>query len=201
MFAALDDPKRAPVYWLFAAVYAAPALHYGLGFDALSAVSLAACFAHVQIEKAAQKEAVRLPLIVNGDIVDGASAREALAQSGADAVMIGRGIYGRPWAAAMIAKALAGEAGVAADEPGPQARLAIALDHFREALAFYGDRLGVKIFRKHLGWYVEKAPWPASPLARRAAKAALCRLESPAEIEAGLAALWLQTGAEIAISA
>ena len=101
----------------------------------------------------------------------------------------------------MIAKALAGEAGVAADEPGPQARLAIALDHFREALAFYGDRLGVKIFRKHLGWYVEKAPWPASPLARRAAKAALCRLESPAEIEAGLAALWLQTGAEIAISA
>ena len=66
MFAALDDPKRAPVYWLFAAVYAAPALHYGLGFDALSAVSLAACFAHVQIEKAAQKEAVRLPLPPGG---------------------------------------------------------------------------------------------------------------------------------------
>eukprot|EP01037_Dinobryon_pediforme_P018324 gene18324-18587_t len=87
------------------------------------------------------------------------------------------------------------------EEPGPEARLAIALDHFREALAFYGDRLGVKIFRKHLGWYVEKAPWPACPQARRAAKAALCRLEAPAEIEAGLAALWLQTAAETAISA
>ena len=149
----------------------------------------------------AVREAVRLPLIVNGDIVDGASAREALAQSGADAVMIGRGIYGRPWAAAAIAKALAGKAGAVSEEPGGQARLAIALDHFREALAFYGDRLGVKIFRKHLGWYVEKAPWPASPVARRAAKAALCRLEDPAEIEAGLAALWLQDGAEIAISA
>ncbi len=149
----------------------------------------------------AVREAVRLPLIVNGDIVDGASARDALAQSGADAVMIGRGIYGRPWAAAAIAKALAGEAAANADEPDQEARLAIALDHFRDALAFYGDRLGVKIFRKHLGWYVEKAPWPASPAVRRAAKAALCRLEAPAEIEAGLAALWLQKDADIAISA
>jgi len=147
------------------------------------------------------REAVRVPLIVNGDIIDGESARVALSTSGADAVMIGRGIYGRPWAAAMIAKTLAGRAGTRTGEPGPEARLAIALDHFREALAFYGDRLGVKIFRKHLGWYVEKAPWPASPQARRAAKAALCRLESPAEIEAGLAALWLQTAAETAISA
>ena len=147
------------------------------------------------------REAVRLPLIVNGDIIDGESARVALSTSGADAVMIGRGIYGRPWAAAMIAKTLAGRAGTRTGEPGPEARLAIALDHFREALAFYGDRLGVKIFRKHLGWYVEKAPWPASPQARRAAKAKLCGLESPAEIEAGLAALWLQTAAETAISA
>lgn len=147
------------------------------------------------------REAVRVPLIVNGDIIDGESARVALSTSGADAVMIGRGIYGRPWAAAMIAKALAGQAGTRTGEPDPEARLAIALDHFREALVFYGDRLGVKIFRKHLGWYVEKAPWPASPQARRAAKAALCRLESPAEIEAGLAALWLQKDTEIAISA
>jgi tRNA-dihydrouridine synthase len=65
------------------------------------------------------------------------------------------------------------------------------LAHFRESLAFYGDRLGLKMFRKHLGWYVEAAPWPADPLERRAAKATLCRLESPAEVERGLEALWV----------
>jgi tRNA-dihydrouridine synthase len=78
-----------------------------------------------------------------------------------------------------------------AQEPDREARLAIVLDHFREALAFYGERLGLKTFRKHLGWYVEQAPWPACPAERRAAKARLCRLETPAEVEAALEALWL----------
>jgi len=139
---------------------------------------------------AAVKAATCLPVIVNGDIVDAASARMAIDQSGADAVMIGRGAYGRPWVAAGIQAALENRTG--ADEPNPVERLSIVLEHFRDSLRFYGDVLGLKIFRKHLGWYVENAPWPASTEARRAAKARLCRLDRPAEIEAALAGLWLE---------
>src|SRR5262249_45037018 len=98
------------------------------------------------------KAATSLPVVVNGDIVDAASAREALRQSRADAVMIGRGTYGRPWIAAAIDEALRTDGTVA--EPDMQTRLSIALDHFRDSLRFYGDALGLKIFRKHLGWYV-----------------------------------------------
>jgi tRNA-dihydrouridine synthase B len=139
---------------------------------------------------AAVKAATGLPVIANGDIVDGAAAREAIRLSGADAVMIGRGAYGRPWIAASMQAALENRA--AADEPNPVERLTIVLDHFRDSLRFYGDALGLKIFRKHLGWYVETAPWPACAEARRAAKARLCRLERPAEIEAALGGLWLE---------
>jgi nifR3 family TIM-barrel protein len=134
------------------------------------------------------KAAVKIPVIVNGDILDAPSARAALAASGADALMLGRGIYGRPWLAATLDQALHDHAPDAA--PDSAARLEIVLDHFRDSLAFYGDGLGLKMFRKHLGWYVEQAPWPNSAEARRAAKATLCRLETPREVEAGLAALW-----------
>jgi nifR3 family TIM-barrel protein len=145
---------------------------------------------------AAVRAAIKIPLIVNGDVTDVESAREALACSGADAVMLGRGVYGRPWLAAALDGALAGEGAVEA--PVATARLAFVLDHFRDALAFYGDRLGLKTFRKHLGWYVEQAPWPADAAARRAAKARLCRLETAAEVEAGLTALWLDDGLRVA---
>ena len=64
------------------------------------------------------------------------------------------------------------------------------LEHFDEALDFYGERLGLKVFRKHLGWYVEAAPWPAQAQERREAKSRLCRLEQPQEVRAGLRALW-----------
>ena len=137
------------------------------------------------------KAATRLPVIVNGDIVDAASAREALAQSGADAVMIGRGAYGRPWIAAAVDRAL--QTGENIDEPDLKTRLDIALDHFRDSLSFYGDALGLKIFRKHLGWYIENAPWPIGVDARRAAKARLCRLTEARDVEASLNALWSET--------
>jgi tRNA-dihydrouridine synthase B len=139
---------------------------------------------------AAVKAATGLPVIVNGDITDAASARAAIGLSGADAVMIGRGGYGRPWIAAGIQAALENRA--AMDEPNPAERLTIVLEHFRDSLRFYGDVLGLRIFRKHLGWYIESAPWPAGAEFRRAAKARLCRLERPAEIEAALAGLWLE---------
>jgi tRNA-dihydrouridine synthase B len=134
------------------------------------------------------KQATRLPVIVNGDVVDDASAREALRQSGADAVMIGRGAYGRPWIAASVERAL--QTGEAMREPALGERLGIVLDHFRDSLRFYGDRLGLKIFRKHLGWYVERAPWPKLAQARRAAKSELCRMDDPCEVETALVALW-----------
>jgi tRNA-dihydrouridine synthase len=134
------------------------------------------------------KAATNLPVIVNGDIVDLASAQAALALSGADAVMIGRGVYGRPWMIGGLERGLFGAASRL--EPDAAARLDIVVDHLRDTLSFYGDRIGLKIFRKHLGWYVERAPWPGSPLDRREAKARLCRLETGAEVEAALADLW-----------
>jgi tRNA-dihydrouridine synthase B len=140
---------------------------------------------------AAVKKAVSVPVLVNGDIVDGDSARIALEQSGADGVMIGRGVYGRPWIAAAIEAALDGR-GFA--EPEAAERLAIALTHFRRSLEFYGERLGLKMFRKHLASYIEAAPWPDTAEERRAARAALCRLEDPDAVERALRDLWLAGG-------
>jgi tRNA-dihydrouridine synthase B len=134
------------------------------------------------------KRAVRIPVIVNGDITDVTSAREALTQSGADAIMIGRGAYGRPWIAAALDRAL--ENGGAVVEPDIGQRLTTALDHLRDSVRFYGDKHGVKIFRKHLGWYIENAPWPMDAEARRAAKSQLCRLTAARDVEAALIGLW-----------
>jgi nifR3 family TIM-barrel protein len=132
-------------------------------------------------------DAVSIPVIVNGDIVDAASAKAALEQSGAVAVMIGRGAYGRPWLARQIEAALDGRHDL---EPSLEERLDIALTHFDESLGFYGERLGLKVFRKHLGWYVENGPSPADPAQRRLDKARLCRLDQPDEVRAELRALW-----------
>jgi tRNA-dihydrouridine synthase B len=134
------------------------------------------------------KAATKLPVIVNGDIVDDLTARTALEQSGADAVMVARGAYGRPWIASAIERAL--ETGAPMVEPGLEHRLAIALDHFHDTLRFYGDSLGIRVFRKHLGWYIENAPYPKNADARRAAKSMLCRLTSPREVETALTAYW-----------
>jgi tRNA-dihydrouridine synthase B len=138
------------------------------------------------------KAAVSVPVIVNGDIECLATARQALERSGADAVMVGRGAYGRPWLIAALQRAL--ETGAPIEEPDAGTRLTIVLGHMADSLAFYGDPLGLKVFKKHLGWYIERAPWPSSPEARRAAKSELCRLDSAAAIEAGLRRLWLGGG-------
>lgn len=135
------------------------------------------------------KAAVEIPVIVNGDILTTEDARAALAASGADALMLGRGVYGRPWLPAYLERALAD--GTVMQEPGREDRLAIVVEHLRASVDFYGLPLGLKMFRKHLGWYVEQAPWPEDPAQRRAEKARLCRLDTPGEVEAALKALWL----------
>jgi nifR3 family TIM-barrel protein len=134
------------------------------------------------------RKTTSLPLIVNGDIIDAASARTALEQSGADAVMIGRGAYGRPWIAAALDHALRTDDILS--EPSLASRLGIALEHFTDTLRFYGDALGLKIFRKHLGWYVEQALCPVDPVLRRATKARLCQIDSPKVVESALTELW-----------
>ena len=133
------------------------------------------------------KSAVSVPVIVNGDIVDGATARQALDESGADGVMVGRGVYGRPWIAAEIEAALSGRT---FESPDVKTRLALVIDHLDDSLRFYGERLGLRIFRKHLAAYIENAPWPTQAEARRAARGRICRLEDPSQVKLELIALW-----------
>ena len=137
------------------------------------------------------KAAVSIPVIVNGDITDAATARTALEQSGADAVMLGRGVYGRPWLAAEIEGALRGEP---LASPSVDQRLQIVLDHLAQTLAFYSEGHGLKIFRKHLGWYVEAAPGAADHPGTRSERARLCRLDDPLEVARGLERWWLHPG-------
>ena len=103
----------------------------------------------------AVKAAVSIPVIANGDIVDAASARAALAQSGADGVMIGRGAQGRPWVLAQISAALYGTPVPQVPQGGALADLVI--DHYDQMQVFYGPDLGPRVARKHLGWYLDGA--------------------------------------------
>jgi tRNA-dihydrouridine synthase B len=133
------------------------------------------------------KQAVKIPVIVNGDVTDLTSARAALAQSGADAIMIGRGSYGRPWIASGLGAALT--QGGALEEPDNRTRLAILLEHLAASVKFYGDVLGLRVFRKHLGWYVENAPFDTAE-GRRAVKARLCQMESATALENAVTRFW-----------
>jgi tRNA-dihydrouridine synthase B len=109
------------------------------------------------------KDAVTIPVIANGDIVDAATAKQALSASGCDGVMIGRGIQGRPWLLAHIAADLFGTH--PPKVPTGSGFSDLVSDHYEAMLTFYGIELGGKTARKHLGWYMDQLP--TQPSVRR----------------------------------
>ena len=104
--------------------------------------------------------AVSIPVIANGDILDETTAREALARSGAHGVMIGRGAQGAPWVPAQVRARLTGAQTV--DAPTGTALADLVAEHYEAMLGFYGTALGVRVARKHLGWYMDTAASPAA---------------------------------------
>jgi tRNA-dihydrouridine synthase B len=105
---------------------------------------------------AAIKQAVRIPIIANGDVHSPQKAREVLGATGADALMIGRAAQGRPWIFREIAHFLA--TGEVAQPPSIGVVRDTLLGHVRALHAFYGEPAGVRIARKHLAWYAKDRP-------------------------------------------
>ena len=105
---------------------------------------------------AAVKAAARIPVVANGDITSPEKARLVLARTGADAVMIGRAAQGRPWICREIDHHL--RTGLQLPAPAVEEVRALMAEHLQAHYAFYGEFLGVRTARKHIGWYVRDLP-------------------------------------------
>jgi len=122
------------------------------------------------------KAAVKLPVIVNGDITTEQKAAEALRRSGADGVMIGRGAYGRPWFLRQVMQYLA--TGETLAPPSLSDQKDILLRHYCAIRSHFGERSGVRLGRKHVAWYSHGLRGSA------AFRAAMNRLDDGAAVEA-----------------
>ena len=128
------------------------------------------------------KEAVGIPVIVNGDIVDLPAVRRALAESRADGVMIGRGAYGRPWFLRRVIHYL--RTGEVLPDPTLDDQLAVVREHYQSMLGNYGAPSGLRIARKHVAWYSKGLPGSAE------FRAAFNRIDEPVAATAAIDAFY-----------
>ena len=142
----------------------------------------------------AVKQAVSIPVVVNGDVTSLAAAAQALAHSGADAVMVGRGAQGRPWFLGQLARYLA--TGEPSADPSLDQQLALITALYEEMLTHHGARIGVRHARKHLGWALDAAAETAGVAAEqlKSTRAHVLTSEDPFETQRRLAAAYAQFG-------